>query len=231
MTKPVGMKKQAPAPPGITPARSARKAPAGSAENSETRNAILEATIAIMLEEGYAAVSSRKIGARAGLRSNLVHYYFATMDDLFLAVYKFIEDKHFARLSKALAARRPIQSLWRMSMDETNTRIVLELNALASHRKALRAEIARASGRLRMLQAAVIERTLADAGGKPVPIPPMVLSVLALAVSRLLAMDGVMGVSLGHDETLRSIEALIDHVELGTPLTLAPTGSCPPPTT
>jgi AcrR family transcriptional regulator len=199
------------------PLRPPRKAAVAGADNTETRTAILDATIEIMREEGYAAVSSRRIAARAGLKSKLVHYYFRNMDELFLAVYKRIEDEHFAQLAKTLASRRPLRALWRLNMDSTNTRMVLELNALASHRKVLRAEIARASERLRLLQAAVLERAIAEAKGRESPLPPMVLSVLALAVSRLLAMDGVMGVSAGHEETLRCIEDFLDQIEDGAP--------------
>ena len=96
--------------------------------------------------------------------------------------------------------------------------MVQELNALASHRKMLRAEIARASERLRLLQAAVLERAIKESKSGVSGLPPMVLSVLALAVSRLLAMDQVLGVSAGHAETLRCIEALLDHIEEGAPL-------------
>lgn len=206
--------------PAQSPPRPARKA--SVAEGTETRTAILDATIGIMREEGYAAVSSRRIAARAGLKSKLVHYYFRNMDELFLAVYKRIEDEHFAELTKTLASRKPLRALWRLNMDSTNTGMVLELNALASHRKVLRAEIARASERFRALQAALLERAIGEAGAKTgwgaTRLPPMVLSVLALAVSRLLAMDGVMGVAAGHDETLRWIEAFIDHIEDGRPL-------------
>lgn len=198
--------------------RQPRKTAAVGAEGTETRSAILDATIGIMREEGYAAVSSRRIAARAGLKSKLVHYYFRSMDELFLAVYKRIEDDHFAQLAKALAARRPLRALWQLNMDSTNTSMVLELNALASHRKPLRAEITRASERFRLLQAAMLERTIDAAGADATRLPPMFLSVLALAISRLLAMDMVMGVSAGHDETLHWIEAFIDHIEDGRPL-------------
>jgi AcrR family transcriptional regulator len=197
--------------------RPPKKPAASGAEGTETRAAILDATIGIMREEGYAAVSSRRIAARAGLKSKLVHYYFRNMDELFLAVYKQIEDEHFAQLTKALAARKPLRALWRLNMDSTNTSMVLELNALASHRKALRAEIARASERFRLLQSAVLERTIDAAGANATRLPPMFLSVLALAISRLLAMDTVMGVTAGHEETLRWIEAFIDHIEDGRP--------------
>lgn len=195
----------------------ARKIANEGTEAPETRGAIIDATIAIMREEGYAAVSSRRIAAAAGLKSKLVHYYFKTMDELFLAVYKRIEDEHFAQLTKVLASRKPLRALWRLSMDSTNTAMVLELNALATHRKTLRAEIARASRRLRLLQSAVIERSIKEAGEREAPLPPMVLSILVLAVSRLLAMDAVLGVDAGHDETLRRIEALIAYIEDGAP--------------
>lgn len=192
--------------------------------SSPPREAILDATIELLREEGYAAVSSRRIATRAGLKSKLVHYYFRNMDELFLAVFKRIEDEHFAQLTTVLAQRKPLRALWRLSMDSTNTAMVLELNALATHRKVLRAEIARASKRLRLLQAAVIERALAESNGgaesdgRASPLPPIILSVLALAVSRLLAMDSVLGVDCGHEETLGWIEALIAHVEDGAPL-------------
>lgn len=195
--------------------RAARKAVPAGAEG-ETRTAILDATIEIMREEGYAAVSSRRISARAGLKSKLVHYYFRNMDELFLAVYKRIEDAHFAELTKVLASRKPLRAMWKLNMDSTNTGMTLELNALASHRKVLRAEIARASERLRLFQSALLERAIDEAKGRTT-LPPMVLSVLALALSRLLAMDSVMGVDAGRDETLRWVDAFIDHVEDGAP--------------
>jgi AcrR family transcriptional regulator len=200
------------------PLRAPRKVPGAGAEGTETRSAILDATIGIMREEGYAAVSSRRIAARAGLKSKLVHYYFRNMDELFLAVYKRIEDEHFAQLTKTLASRKPLRALWQLNMDSTNTAMVLELNALASHRKVLRAEIARASERFRSLQAAVFERAIAEAKDRGSPLPPMVRSDMSLALSRLLAMDRVMGVSAGHDETLRCIETYLDHIEDGVPL-------------
>jgi TetR/AcrR family transcriptional regulator len=185
-------------------------------DGAGTRSAIIDATIAIMREHGYAAVSSRRIAAAAGLKSKLVHYYFKTMDELFLAVYKRIEDEHFARLTRALASNTPLRALWQLDLDSTNTSMVLELTALANHRKGLRAEIARASERFRLLQAAMFERAVGGSGGTPA-LSPMFVSVVALALSRLLAMDSVLGVSAGHDETLRAIDAFLASVETERP--------------
>jgi AcrR family transcriptional regulator len=199
--------------PATPVAKTNRRASPSAAEGAETRTAILDATIEIMREEGSAAVSSRRIAARAGLKSKLVHYYFRNMDELFLAVYKRIEDEHFAQLAKTLASRTPLRALWRLNMDSTNTSMVLELNALATHRKGLRTEIARASERFRLLQAALLERAIAEANADASQPAPIVLSVLALAVSRLLAMDSVLGVTTGHEEMLRWIDDFLDSVE------------------
>ena len=63
--------------------------PAGSApRRRRPRGALLDAAEQLMLEEGYAAVTSRRVAAQAGLKPQLVHYYFRTMDDLFLAVFR-----------------------------------------------------------------------------------------------------------------------------------------------
>jgi hypothetical protein len=39
-----------------------------------------------MLDEGYAAVSSRRVAHRLGFNAALVYYYFENMDDLFLTL-------------------------------------------------------------------------------------------------------------------------------------------------
>jgi AcrR family transcriptional regulator len=189
-------------------------------EGGDSREAIIAATIEIMRDQGYAAVSSRRIAERAGLKSKLVHYYFKTMDELFLAVYKRIEDQHFIQVTRALASARPLHTLWQLNLETTNTAIVLELTAAANHRKILGAEIARASERFRLLQAAAFERAARDAGREP-PLPPLVAAVLSLALSRLLAMDRVLGVSSGHEETLREIGAMLAALE-GEPHKVAP---------
>src|SRR6476659_6415293 len=53
-----------------------------------TREALIEATAQIMVDEGYAAATSRRVAAKAGVKAALVHYYFPSMDDLFVAVQR-----------------------------------------------------------------------------------------------------------------------------------------------
>ena len=60
---------------------------AKSTDNA-TRRRLIEATARLMRDEGYAAATSRRVAAEAGVRQALVYYYFPTMDDLFVEVLK-----------------------------------------------------------------------------------------------------------------------------------------------
>ena len=89
-----------------------------------------------MLEEGYAAVTSRRVAAHAGLKPQLVHYYFRTMDDLFLAAYRRRAEQGLERLSQAIVSPQPLWALWDLSRDPRGTALTMEFVALANHRKA-----------------------------------------------------------------------------------------------
>ncbi len=56
--------------------------------DAKNRTVLLDAAEQLMIEKGYAAVTSRRVAERAGLKPQLVHYYFRTMDDLFLEMFR-----------------------------------------------------------------------------------------------------------------------------------------------
>src|SRR5258708_27007125 len=76
-----------------------------------TRVALIEATAQIILDEGYAAATSRRGAATPGGNPALLHYYFPSMDDLFVAL---LRDKAEAILEshrEAVAASEPLHTL------------------------------------------------------------------------------------------------------------------------
>src|SRR3546814_12227951 len=79
-------------------------------ETSATRLAILDATERMMIDAGYAAVSTRKVAAAVGQTPALVHYYFPATDDLLLAVYRRAAARNLERVNKALASPQPLRS-------------------------------------------------------------------------------------------------------------------------
>src|SRR5262245_3672504 len=114
---------------------------AGSA-TSKTRTAILDAAERVLVEEGYAAVTSRSVAARAGIHAGNVHYYFPTLDDLFIALVSRGAEINVARMADALAAPDPLAALWRMSSDRRRVTLLTELMAAANHRPVLHASVA-----------------------------------------------------------------------------------------
>ena len=77
----------------------------GPVENSAMRDALIDATEQLIREEGYAAVSTRRIAAKAGVKGPLIHYYFNTIDDLYLAVFRRIADEGLAEFCDVFCER------------------------------------------------------------------------------------------------------------------------------
>ena len=88
-------------------------------DDSATRTALLDAAEALMLEEGYAAVSSRRIASKAGL-PNAIHYYFETMDDLFIELFRRGAARSLARQEEVLASPQPLWAFWDLLLDRSN---------------------------------------------------------------------------------------------------------------
>ena len=179
------------------------------AHDSATRAQLVDAAEALMLEEGYAAVTSRRVAARAGLKPQLVHYYFRTMNDLYLEVFRRRADRDLASFERAIAADGSIGNLWRLNADPRGAALTIEFVALANHRKEIRAEIARYATRYRDVQLEALGDALASAGVTEDEIPPIAALILMTGVSQVLALEAMLGLTAGHDETLAFVERAI----------------------
>lgn len=189
---------------------SARRIGAPDAKN---RAVLLDAAEQLMLEEGYAAVTSRRVAERAELKPQLVHYYFRTMDDLFLAAFRRRAEEGLEVQARMLQAPQPLWALWRFSTDPAATAITMEFIALANHRKALKAEIALYAERFREEQRKALTTILERYGVDPVKFPPLVWSVLMTSVSRVLVIEQALDMSAGHRETVAIVENYLRHLE------------------
>lgn len=182
------------------------------AESSATRALILEAAEALLREEGYAAVSTRKVAARAGLKPSLVHYYFPTTDDLFLAVFRRGAEQSDAMIADALASDDPLRALWTFFSDTSRTAISMEFMALANHRKAIRAHMLEHSEQMRRHQVEAITRVFGDAFKGPDGVPPAGLTLVLAGIGRALIMEGALGVQSGHAEARAFVEQWLERL-------------------
>ncbi|OBB09000.1 TetR family transcriptional regulator [Mycobacteriaceae bacterium 1482268.1] len=166
-----------------------------------------------MLEEGYAAATSRRVAARAGVKPALVHYYFPSMDDLFLAVLREGAETNLVRQREALADRRPLHALWELN-NAHGARLLMEFMALANHRKEIRSEIIGYAARFGDLEESAVTLALRAHGVDMAQFPPVVMSMIVTSLARILVLERSLGITRGHDEATAFIERLLDAYEL-----------------
>jgi TetR/AcrR family transcriptional regulator of autoinduction and epiphytic fitness len=179
------------------------------ADDGGTRQRLLEATAQIMHDEGYAAATSRRIAARAGIRQPLVHYYFPTMDDLFLALLHEGADVALDQMRAALTDSNPLRALWALNSDPRRTVLNTEFMALANHRKAIGVELKAYAERVRDMETAAVTLALRTHDIDLDTYPPIVISMLIAQIARSLCNEDAVGVTLGHGEMRRIIEQYI----------------------
>jgi AcrR family transcriptional regulator len=183
-----------------------------SNDDSATRTALLDAAEALMLEEGYAAVTSRRIAAKAGL-PNAIHYYFDTMDDLFIELFQRGADRSLAQQEEALRSPQPLWAFWDLLRDRKNGDLNTEFVALANHRKAIKSEIAESSRTFRRGQLAALARVLEAPRSSTAFRTPEAVVLLLSAVSRFLIMENAFDLDTGHEEVVEFVDQCITEIE------------------
>lgn len=174
--------------------------------DAKNRGVLLDAAEALMLEDGYAAVTSRRVAERAGLKPQLVHYYFRTMDEMFIEVFRRRATLGLDALATALQSDQPLWALWEFGTDPEATQLTMEFMGLANHRKALRTEIAIYAERFREQQIGAMEAALKRYGYEQADVPPVVWALFATSVSQVLVLERALGMSNGHAEMLAFCE-------------------------
>jgi AcrR family transcriptional regulator len=184
----------------------------GSPE-AKNRAALLDAAEQIMLEEGYPAASSRRVAEKAGLKHQLVHYYFHGMDELFTAAFRRSAERGLRVQAEALRSPQPLWALWRWHTNTVNAPLWTEYIAMANHRKGLRAEISYYSKRFREEQRWIVDRALRSYGVDTDELPAVAAIVLLTSISRVLVMEEELGVPDGHAETVAIVERYLRQLE------------------
>jgi TetR/AcrR family transcriptional regulator len=174
-------------------------------ENSAVRSALIDAAELLIREGGYPSVTARNLADKINLKRQIVHYYFHSMDDLFIAVIRRGADKARPRLEAALTSDEPLRALWEINSDPVQATLTLELNALASRRPAVRAEVKRFAEEFRDLQTRVLVTHLEKRGISP-ELQPIVATVLLTSLSQVLTLESTIDIDRGHPETLAFVD-------------------------
>jgi AcrR family transcriptional regulator len=184
----------------------------GKPEHSATRDALLDAAEELLLEQGYASVTSRRVGARAGISAQLIHYYFDSMDELFVELYRRYADQALELESEQLPSDpQPLWRLWEWT--RSGTVFEQEFLALANHREKVREEIVKYTKRFLRVRVDAISRAFERYGIDQERLPPVAVHIVLQAVSYSLGSQQVLGVDIGHRELNNAVEQLFRELE------------------
>jgi AcrR family transcriptional regulator len=174
--------------------------------------AMLDAAEATLLEEGYGALTSRRIAERVGVKQRLVYYYFQTMDELIVETFRRMATRELDRMRESAAADLPLRELWNVCINTTDSRVTSEFMALAYRSESLRQEVTFFIEESRRIQAAALGRGL-GASSTILPLDPEGAALLATAVALAMTRENAIGITMGHASLLRFIEALRERLE------------------
>jgi len=191
-----------------------KKAPSRrmGAKGSDNWHAMLDGAEAILREEGYAALTSRRVAERIGVKQRLVYYYFHTMDDLVVQTFRRLSVRELERLRLAQASDSPLREIWNVAIHTTDARLISEFMALAGRVDTLRAEVVTFIEESRRIQVEVLSRSVVSrAAGS---IPPVATAIIATSLALTLLRETSIGVTTGHvmvrqviDDHMKKLEA------------------------
>jgi AcrR family transcriptional regulator len=171
--------------------------------------ALLDAAERLLVEVGYAGITTRRLAEEAGVNHGLVHYYFGSNENLLVRALERFTEGLIARQRELYSTDMPFVEKWRTAMrylvseDVTYEKIWLELQALAWNNADLRARLARVNNEWRAV--------LTDAFAEPyrelkIPMPLEALVSLVMTFNIGIMVERLGGIEAGHAELLEWID-------------------------
>lgn len=192
-----------------------------SLARQQTENAFLDAAERLLIEVGYAGISTRRLAEEAGANHGLVHYYFGSMENLFVRVLERFTERLIAR-QREMYARSDISGLekWTTAMDYLESdlaagypKIWLELQALGWNRPDIAERVSRVNARWRAVLTEAFDEMMDEFGldREKYPLPAMVS--LVMTFNEGIMVERLSGISAGHRDLLRMVERWLESLE------------------
>jgi AcrR family transcriptional regulator len=178
---------------------------------------LLDAAERLLVDVGYAGVTTRRLAEEAGVNNGLVHYYFGSIENLLVRVLERFTERLIAR-QRAMYADPdvPFIEKWRTAMryllseDVAYEKVWLELQALAWNRPELRGRVDRVNAEWR----AVLTEAFAESSKRyGIEMPLEALVSLVITFNEGIILERLSGVEEGHRELLDWIDGWMEAKE------------------
>jgi len=182
-------------------------------EGSATWHLLLDGAEALLRDEGYASLTSRRVAERVGVKQQLVYYYFRTMDDLMVEAFRRLSKRELERLENALKSERPLHEIWGVCVHTNDARLISEFMALANRSEGVRAEVSEFIERSRALQVRALSKAVQRKKGGLAALPSAAVALLATSVALAMNREATLGIFTGHAELERLINDALEALE------------------
>jgi AcrR family transcriptional regulator len=183
----------------------AQKTPARHA----AEEALLDAAERLLVDVGYAGITTRGLAEAAGVNHGLVHYYFGSNEALLVRALERFTERLIARQRELYASDEPFVDKWRTAMrylveeDATYEKIWLELQALGWNNASLRARLAEVNAEWR----AVLTEAFAEPHRElKIEMPLEALVSLVMTFNLGLIVERLGDIDTGHADLLDWID-------------------------
>jgi len=186
---------------------------APSVARSAAEEALLDAAERLLVEIGYARITTRRLAEEAGVNHGLVHYYFGSMENLLVRVLERFTERLTARQRALYAADIPFIEKWRKAMtylvgeDVEYEKIWLELQALAWNNPDLAERVARVNDEWRAVLTEAFEEPRRAYG---IDMPLDTLVSLVITFNEGIMLERAQGITTGHHELLAWIDEWLE---------------------
>ncbi len=180
---------------------------------SAAEEALLDASERLLVDVGYAGVTTRRLAEEAGVNHGLVHYYFGSIENVLIRTLERFTERLTQRQREMYAADMPFIEKWRTAMrylveeDVRYEKVWLELQALAWNRPEMRERLAPVNAEWR----AVLTDALAEPRkelGIDMPLDALVSLVVTFNLGVMV--ERLSGITTGHEELLEWIDQFLE---------------------
>jgi AcrR family transcriptional regulator len=179
----------------------------------EATLALLDAAERMLVSDGYARITTRRVAAEAGVNHGLVHYYFGSMEELLLQVLERFTGRLVARQREMYEADVPFIEKWRAAMRylEEDLRagypkVWLELQAMSWNNLELRERIVAVDEEWRSTPRTAFDRALREYGLDQDDFPLEAVVSLVMTFNKGIELEQLNGIRSGQQELLAWID-------------------------
>src|ERR687888_957445 len=181
--------------------------PAQAGPREIARTVLLDAAERLLIEEGHAGITTRKVAAEASVNHGLVHYYFGSIEELLFQAMERYTQRLLDRQRALYAAQIPFIEKWRQAMrfiDEDleagYPKIWAELHAVAWNRPQFQQRMARIHLEWRRVFLRALEAAKDELDFAATPFSPEAFVALVATFNAGLLLERLVGLDQGHAE-------------------------------